>query len=183
MADIPLAHFYKALPADTGKRPPVHDWHPELSGDIDIRIAADGVWYHEGSPINRRQLVTVFASILRREGDEYFLVSPVEKWRITVDEVPFFVSRLEVNGQREAQSLTFTTDTGERVTAGKSHPIRVAIDSHSGEPSPYLLIRDNMEGKIARSVFYELAELAASDPDSNGEHYSVFSQGQRFRLA
>jgi hypothetical protein len=158
--------------------PPVDQWNPELSGFIDIRIATDGTWYHEGDAIQRLSLVKLFSSILKREGDEYFLVTPIEKWQIRVDEVPFVAVILEVVGEGSSnQALVFTCISGDTVIAGKNNPIRVEIDERTGEPSPYILLRRNIEAKICRPVYYQLAELA----ETTGEDtYAVSSQGEQF---
>ncbi len=135
--------------------PPVHLWNPELSGEIDILIRKDGAWVHEGEEIGRPALVRLFSTILRRDGDETFLVTPVEKWRLRVEDAPFVAVALT----REAEGLTFTTNVGDQVTAGPDHPIRVAF-GEDGTPRPYVHVRGALEALIARPVFYELAELA-----------------------
>lgn len=165
-----------------GGLPPVERWDPPLSGDIDIRIARDGTWYHEGGPIERLELVQLFASLLKYENGEYFLVTPVEKWRIQVEDAPF----LAVAVEREVDAggtprLVFTTNTGDQVIAGPEHPLRVSVDPDSGEPSPYLLVRRNLEALLSRPVFYQLAELA--EPGPQGSVYGVTSQGMFFPLA
>lgn len=149
----------KDIDNGVNKLPPVQKWNPELSGDMDMLIQRSGEWIHEGSPIQRHALVKLFSSILKKEGDEYFLVTPVEKWRIQVEDVPFQVTAVDVKKEGERQALVFTTSVDDTVIAGPEHPIRVAF-SGNGEPSPYLLIRNGMEGLISRSVFYELAEIA-----------------------
>jgi hypothetical protein len=172
--------------ADQGGLPPVADWDPPKSGDIDIRIARDGTWYHEGKPIHRDSLVRLFSSILKREGDDYFLVTPVEKWQIQVDDVPFHMRHLDVLNRNGNQALVFEAATGDRVTAGPANPIRVRIDPETGEPSPYIRVRDGMEGLIARNVFYELAEIAERDspPGTDKEKavHGVYSLGEFFPL-
>ncbi len=166
-----------------GKLPPVGDWDPPLSGDIDIRIARNGTWYHEGAPIEREGLTRLFASILKKEGDAYFLVTPVEKWRIQVDDSPFHIRHLDIHQREGRQALVFTTATGDQVTAGPEHPIRVIVDSDSGEPSPYLRVRDGMDGLIARSVFYELVDIAEKGPsDTKKAIHGVYSLGEFFPL-
>ncbi|KZY36742.1 proteophosphoglycan precursor, partial [Roseovarius sp. HI0049] len=138
--------------------PPVHLWTPDLSGDIDIRIARDGTWFHEGTPINREGLVRLFSTILKREGDDYFLVTPVEKWRIEVEDAPFVAVDFEAEGAGAQQSLIFETNVGDRVVAGEETPIRVERDEETGEPSPYVMIRDGLEALIDRKSFYRLVE-------------------------
>ena len=162
------------------KLPPVELWDPPLSGDIDIRITRNGDWYHEGGLIKRQPLVKLFSSILKREGDDYFLVTPVEKWRIQVEDVPFTVIALERSEDANGQVLRFTTNVEDSVVAGPDNPVRVEADRNSGEPSPYLLIRRNLEGRISRPVYYELVELA--EPGPVDAAYGVSSQGGFFEL-
>ena len=163
--------------------PPVEDWRPPLCGDMPLIIASVGRWWHEGRPIERESLVRLFASILKREGDEYFLVTPVEKWRISVEEVPFQVVKLAVLNQGgKDQTLVFTTALGDCVVADACHPLKVVVDAVSGDPAPYLLVRRNLEGKLTRSVFYQLADLAESSCDPGGERLGVISRGQFFPL-
>jgi hypothetical protein len=161
--------------------PPVEHWDPPLSGDIDIRIARDGTWYHEGAAIERPALVRLFAGLLKREGDEYFLVTPVEKWRIQVEDAPFVLvvlePRVDARGRRQ---LVFFTNVGDPVIAGPEHPLRMAADGHGGQPAPYLLVRRNLEGLLSRPVYYQLAELA--EPAPEGEGHGVTSSGMFFPL-
>ena len=163
------------------KLPPVEKWHPPLSGDIDIRISRTGQWFHEGDPIHRHGLVKVFSSILKREGNEYFLVTPVEKWRIQVEDVPFSVSAVEVLQRDGVQALVFSTATGEKVIAGPENPLRVVTDDR-GEPSPYVLIRNGMEGLLARPVFYQLADIAVASAQKEKAVQGVYSLGEFFPL-
>ena len=140
--------------------PPVHDWHPERSGEIDIRIAADGRWYHEGREIRRERLVRLFASVLRVDEDgETYLVTPVERLRIAVDDAHFVAVGLERHGAPDAQALVFRTNLDERVVADAAHPIVVEYATPDADPRPYLVVRDRLRALIARSVFLELAEL------------------------
>lgn len=165
------------------KLPPVESWHPPLSGDMPLLIRRDGQWLHEGAVIEREALVRLFACILKREGDEYFLVTPVEKWRIQVEDVPFQVTSLEVLAQgTPEQALVFTTNTGDKIVASADSPLRVISDSDSGEPSPYLRIRRNLEGKLTRAVFYQLAALAKPGGMANEKRLGVISRGVFFAL-
>ena len=141
--------------------PPVHLWNPLFSGDLDIRIARDGTWYYLGSPIGRPALVKLFSSILKKEDGKYFLVTPVEKVGITVDDAPFVAVDVEAEGEGTDQILRFTTQVGDAATAGPDHPIRVERDPESGEPAPYVLIRANLEALIDRKSFYRLIDLGA----------------------
>jgi hypothetical protein len=167
------------------KLPPVEHWNPPLSGAMDMRIARDGTWYHEGSPIRRDSLVRLFSTILRRDQDgHYYLLTPVEKWRIQVEGAPFLAVLLDVAGRGENQLLTFQTNVGDRVCAGAEHVIEVEYNQPDGEPSPYLHVRGRLRALIARAVFLELAELAvAGVNENNGEPcYGVWSQGVFFPL-
>ncbi|WP_324752365.1 DUF1285 domain-containing protein [Roseovarius sp. Pro17] len=141
--------------------PPVHLWNPEFSGDLDMRIARDGTWFYLGTPIGRPALVRLFSTILRKDGDKYFLVTPVEKVGITVDDAPFVAVDFEASGTGEDQTLTFHTNVGDSVIAGPDAPIRVERDHETGEPSPYILIRANLEALIDRKSFYRLVDIGA----------------------
>ncbi len=165
------------------KLPPVDKWNPSLSGDLDMRIARDGTWFYQGDPIERLQLARLFSTILRRDDDgDYYLVTPVEKWRIQVDDAPFVAVLLDIAGEEKQRELRFTTNLGDQVNAGPEHPIEVEYQSPDGEPSPYVSIRKNLRALISRSVFLELAELG-EERDLNGERiYGVWSQGMFFPL-
>lgn len=141
--------------------PPVHLWNPPFCGDLDIRIARDGTWFYLGTPIGRPELVRLFSSILKKEDGKYYLVTPVEKVGITVDDAPFVAVDFEATGTGQAQSLEFHTHVGDTATAGADHPIRVVRDPETGEPSPYVLIRADLEALIDRKSFYRLVELGA----------------------
>lgn len=136
--------------------PPVHLWHPAHCGDIDILIRADGVWMHEGSPISRAELVRLFSTILRKDPDGYHLVTPVEKLKIAVEDLPFrAVAVREQDGR-----LVFTTDQGDETVSGTEHAIVVETDEATGEPSPRVHVRGDLWARIVRSVFYDLVERA-----------------------
>lgn len=158
MADDILARVEALLKEGGSRLPPVYLWNPPPCGDIDIRIARNGDWYHEGTRFERIALVKLFASILKREGDDYFLVTPVEKWRIRVEDAPFTAIDCEVLGEGEAQQLVFTTNLDERVHCNAEHPLRVMRNQVTGEPSPYVMVRGGLEAKVVRSVYYRLAE-------------------------
>jgi len=140
--------------------PPVEKWHPAHCGDIDIRIARDGTWFHQGSPIGRKELVRLFSTILRKDGEDYVLVTPAEKMRITVEDAPFLAVLMDADGEGEAQALSFTTNVGDVTVAGPENPIRVETDPRTEEPAPYVHVRKGLEAKIARAVFYRLVDLA-----------------------
>lgn len=149
----------------TGERgpPPVHLWNPPSCGDIDIVIGADGLWRHEGSPIGRSELVRLFSTILRRDDDGYWLVTPVEKMRVAVEDLPFRAVRVD----RLGEDLEFLTDVGDRVRAGPDHPIRIEAGFTAGEPRPAVHVRRGLWARIVRPVFYELAAMALAETDGN----------------
>jgi hypothetical protein len=154
----------------------------QFCGEIDIRIGRDGTWFYHGSPIGRKPLVKLFASVLRREGDDYWLVTPVERGRIKVDEVPFTAVEVNAAGAGPSQILTFRTNLDDEVSADAEHPIRVAYAPDSGEPRPYIMVRDRLEARILRPVFYELVELAQMHRIGDDEVYGVWSREQFFQL-
>ncbi|MCP1170689.1 DUF1285 domain-containing protein [Limimaricola litoreus] len=157
---------------------PVHLWDPPFCGDLDMRIARDGTWFHEGTPIGRERMVKLFASILKREGDRHFLVTPVEKVGITVDDAPF----VAVDVAREGDDLLFTTNLGETALAGPDHPIRVVRDARTGEPAPYVEIRSGLEALIDRKSFYRLVELGETAPHAGADWFGVRSGGVFFPI-
>ena len=160
-----------------GERPPPID-----CGDLDLRIARDGTWFYRGTPINRMALVKLFASVLRRENDGvYRLVTPAERGRVIVDDVPFVAVAVEREGDGRAQRLNFRTNLDEIVTADASHPLRVET-SADGEPAPYILVRPGLEGRLLRPVFYELADIAAEETIDGERRFGVWSGGVFFHL-
>ena len=164
------------------KLPPVDSWNPDFTGDIDIRIDREGRWYHEDSVFKRDKLVKLFASILKKEGEEYFLVTPVEKFRIRVDDLPFSVTALEEIDTRDGVALKFTTNLGDEVVAGKEHPLVVEADADTGEPRPSIRVRKNLHARIHRNVFYELVERAEEVDTDQGKVLTVCSGNERFEL-
>lgn len=146
--------------AKTRGLPPLEKWNPPFCGDIDMHIRRDGTWFYEGTPIGRPELVKLFATILWREGDNYFLVTPVEKVGITVEDAPFVAVDFEPKGTGDSQVLAFETNIGDMSLAGPDVPIRVVRDPETGEPAPYVLIRRNLEALIDRKSFYRLVDLA-----------------------
>ncbi len=162
---------------------PVHLWNPPFCGDIDMRIASDGSWHYQNSPIRRAAMVKLFSSILRLDDDgHYYLVTPVEKVRIQVDDYPFVAQLLEVEGKGKDQKLWFITNTEERILADKDHPIEAGIDPASDVPHPRLLCRGNLYALIARNVFYQLAELLEQGPLNGPSVPGVWSAGCFFAL-
>ena len=143
--------------------PPVEQWNPPLSGDMDMVICRDGTWLHEGDPIRRHALVKLFASVLKREGDDYFLVTPVEKWRIQVEDLPFIAHSVEQVPRDDSHFLLFTTNVDDDVVADVGHPLRVEL-REDGEPLPSIHVRRGLSARIGRNAFYELVSLAESVP-------------------
>jgi len=155
---------------------------PAELGELEMRIARDGTWYYRGSPINRIPLVKLFASVLRRESDgSYWLVTPVERGRVVVEDVPFIAVAVEVQGTGRGQQLIFRTNLDEIVTAGPDHPLRVETAA-DGTPAPYILVRPGLEARLARPVFYELAELGDEEQVGGEEQFGIWSGGTFFRL-
>jgi hypothetical protein len=151
-------------------------------GDLDMRIARDGSWHYRGSPIHRLPLVKLFATVLRREADGgYWLVTPAERGRIAVDDAPFLAVALSLEGEGRRQRLIFRTNLDEIVTAGPDHPLRVETAA-DGEPSPYILVRDRLEAKIARPVFYDLVELGVEERTPDRVLFGVWSEGVFFGI-
>lgn len=166
--------------AGKGGLPPVHLWNPEYCGDLDIRIARDGTWFYLGTPIGRKELVRLFSTIIRKDGDEYFLVTPVEKVGITVDDAPFVAVDFDVSNPGPDQTLTFETNVGDFATAGPDNPIRVERNPDSGEPSPYVLIRANLEALIDRKSFYRLVDIGCHQDHEGTSWFGIRSLGQFF---
>ena len=143
--------------------PPIHLWQPERVGEIDIRIDGEGNWFHEGAQIKRQPLVDLFATILRKEQNTYYLVTPVEQMAIVVEEVPFLAIDLDVRGEGQNKELLFTTNVGDFVVASIDHPVYMVNER------PFIEIRDGLVARIQRSVFYRLVEegveeCSATDP-------------------
>lgn len=158
--------------------PPVHKWNPPFCGDLDMRIARDGTWFYQGTPIGRPGLVKLFSSILKMEDGKYFLVTPVEKVGITVDDAPFVAVDFEASGNGEEQTLRFTTQVEDEVTAGPDNAIRVVRDPETGEPSPYVHVRAGLEALIDRKSFYRLVDIGVY----HDGWFGLWSGGAFFRV-
>lgn len=161
---------------------PVHLWNPDFCGDLDMRIARDGTWFYLGTPIGRPALVKLFSNILKMEDGKYYLVTPVEKVGITVDDAPFVAVDFEATGNGDAQSLRFETQVGDRVTAGPDHLIRVARDAETAEPSPYVMVRAGLEALIDRKSFYRLVDLGVHHRHEGADWFGLWSGGVFFPL-
>ncbi len=173
----------QAETAHTRKLPPVDLWNPAFCGDIDMRIAVDGTWFYMGTPIGRPALVRLFSTILRRDADgKYYLVTPVEKVGIRVDDAPFVAVRVDRTGTGASQVLQFTTNVGDTVVADAANPLRVDTRAADHEPRPYVRIRGRLEALVARSVFYELVDMAEERETSRGRELGVMSASLYFPL-
>jgi hypothetical protein len=163
--------------------PPVHLWNPPFCGDLDMRIASDGTWFYLKTPIGRHALVKLFASVLKREGDKYFLVTPVEKCGIVVEDAPFLAVELAVERGKAGQVLNFRTNVDDWVACGEDHALRFEPEPETGGLKPYLHVRRNLWAKVTRALFYDLVELA-EERDIGGERmFGVTSGGAFFAMA
>ena len=158
--------------------PPVGQWNPPFCGDLDMRVARDGTWFYLGTPIGRPELVRLFSTVLRCDGDEYFLVTPAEKVGIIVDDAPF----VAVDFEQVGDDLRFETNVGDFAVAGPDHPIRVVRNEKTGEPSPYVLIRCNLEALIDRKSFYRLVEIGETARHEGIDWFGIWSGGAFFPI-
>lgn len=169
--------------ADEPGAAPKWDFDPEICGDFGFRIGRDGTWYYRDSPIGRIALCKLFSSVLRHDGNgNFFLVTPVEQGRIDVDDAPFTAVEIIISGAGPSQTIVFRTNLDHMVTAGADNPIRVVEDPATGEPSPYVLVRDNLEALILRPQFYELVDIAEERVTGETTELGVWSAGIFFPL-
>jgi uncharacterized protein len=171
-----------SLPKRSSGLPPVERWDPPFCGDIDMRIAADGTWYYQKTPIGRPALVKLFAGILRREGDKYFLVTPVEKVGLVVEEVPFLAVELRVERDERGPVLNFRTNVDDWVAAGLGHALRFEVTA-TGGLKPYLHVRRELWAKVTRALFYDLVELGEEREQNGKTMFGVVSSGEFFAMA
>ena len=165
---------------DNNGLPPVHLWEPDYCGDIGLHIARDGQWYYAGSPIGRKRLVRLFSTILRHDDDgEHYLVTPVEKIRVEVEDAPFVATLMQVTGSGRDQVLRFETNVHDFATAGAEHALRIELDPKDKTPAPYIHIRARLEALISRAVFYDLVALGETVDDQFG----VWSENVFFPIA
>jgi hypothetical protein len=159
--------------------PPVEQWNPPFCGDIDMRIAADGTWFYMNSPIGRKPLVRLFASVLRRDADgRYYLVTPVEKVGIRVDDAPFTAIRMTVAGEGCNQTIRFETNVEDEVSVDAAHPLRFAEEQGTGGLKPYVLVRGRLEALVSRALFYDLAAAGTVEEG----WFGVWSSGQFYPM-
>ncbi len=172
----------EALLKAGGKGPaPVDKWNPPYCGDIGMRIRADGVWMYQNSPIGRLPLVKLFASVLRKDEDgKHYLVTPVEKIDVGVEDAPFLAVEMEVRGSGSSQALVFRTNVDDIVEAGPAHPLRFAVQERSEGLKPYVHVRGRLEALVTRALYYDLVELAVED---EGQGLGLWSGGRFFPLS
>jgi hypothetical protein len=163
--------------------PPVHLWNPPFCGDLDMRIAADGTWFYLKTPIGRHALVKLFASVLKREGEKYFLVTPVEKVGITVDDAPFTAVEMKAEGEGATRTLSFRTNVDDWVTAGKDHALRFEPEPETGGLKPYLHVRRDLWALVTRALFYDLVELGEERDVGGTRMFGVWSGGEFYAMA
>ena len=160
----------------------IKKWNPKYCGDIDMRIASDGTWFYCGSPINRKKLVKLFSSILINENNKYFLITPVEKVGIIVDDAPFIANDFEKITENNKSYLVFFTNIDETIVLSKKNPFRISINDKTQEPSPYILVRKNIEAKIDRKSFYRLLDLAEYSLVKGQEWLGIHSDSTFFPI-
>jgi uncharacterized protein len=163
--------------------PPVHLWNPAYCGDLDMRIAADGTWFYLKTPIGRPALVKLFASVLKREGDKYFLVTPVEKVGIQVDDVPFVAVEMTVEDGKDGRILNFRTNVDDWIVCGPEHALRFEPEPASGGLKPYLHVRRDLWAKVTRALFYDLVALGEERDVAGERMFGVASSGEFFAMA
>ncbi len=179
-----LAALVARLGTEAGRGPaPVERWNPPFCGDIDMRIASDGTWFYCGSPIGREAMVRLFATVLRRDDDgRTYLVTPVEKCGITVDDVPYIAVEMKVEGAGRHQILGFRTNVGDAVVVDQGHPLRFDHDGVNGGLKPYVLVRGRLEARLARPVLYDLVELGEAEEIDGRSWFGVWSSGRFFPI-
>jgi hypothetical protein len=171
-----------SLPREKRGLPPVDRWDPPFCGDIDMKIEADGTWFYQKTPIGRPALVKLFSSVLKREGDNYYLVTPVEKVGLIVVDAPFLAVELKVE-QADDQILAFRTNVDEWVEAGPGHALRFVPEPATGGLKPYLHVRRDLWAKVTRALFYDLVELGEERDVAGKRMFGVASKGEFFSMA
>lgn len=163
--------------------PPVHLWDPPFCGDLDIRVASDGTWFYLGSPIGRLPLVKLFASVINREGEKYFLVTPVEKIGIKVEDAPFLAVEMQSETTASGRKLHFRTNVDDWISCGPDHALRFEPEASSGGLKPYLHVRRNLWAKVTRALFYDLVEIGEERDIGGVTMYGIDSGGMFFPMA
>lgn len=176
MTNFDLNAFQQQINSQNATLPSVDKWNPDFCGDIDIQIKHDGTWFYMGTPIGRKALVKLFSNVLKREDEHYFLVTPVEKVGIQVEDVPFIITQWE----KEDGKLALTTNTGNDLIVSSENPIQIFTDNKTGAYLPYALVRKNLWARLHQNVFYQLAELAVnhgSEQELDGKRHLMLNSG------
>ena len=178
-----LETIYEFSKRQKNSLPPVDKWNPKFCGDIDMKIMRNGKWFYMGTEIKRPAMVKLFSGILRLDSDNcYYLVTPVEKVRITVEDAPFIATSLISEKKDNINHLYFITNVNEKILLTKNNPLEIKIDNKTEEPSPYIFVRKNLKALISRSVFYELIELASKKNIDGKDCLVIDSAGEVFKL-
>ncbi len=179
-----IAGLESLLKGQSGKGPlPVDLWNPPYCGDIGMRIRGDGTWFYQGSPIGRMQLVKLFASVLRRDGDQkHYLVTPAEKVDVTVDDAPFLAVEMEVRERGPGQSLAFRTNVDDIVICDAARPLWFVMERGSGGLKPYVRVRGRLSALVTRALYYDLVEMAVPSDGPEAETVGIWSGGTFFPL-
>lgn len=173
-----LEHLQSTLAQHNPTLPPVEDWDPDYCGELELEIRHDGSWHHQNSPISRKSLIILFAKVLKRENDRYYLVTPVEKLGIQVADVPFLVT----NWQQQGEYLLFSTNMDEQYLVGEQHPVHLMKDKVTGDLLPYMLVRRNLYARLHQNVFYQLAEQGKPGKVDGSSHLLLSSGTYQFSL-
>ena len=178
-----LETIYEFSKKEKNSLPPVDKWNPDFCGDIDMRIMRNGKWFYMGSEIKRPAMIKLFSRILRLDEDNhYYLVTPVEKVRIQVEDAPFVATSIQQETKNGIKYLYFTTNLNEKILLSNQNPIDIKIDINTEEPSPYILVRKNLKALISRSVFYELIDLAKKQTIDSAEYLILESNNEIFKI-
>ncbi len=180
-ADVTRNLLAQLPTGEEGSLPPVDLWHPPFCGDIDMRIARDGTWYHQGTPITRPAMVRLFSTILRRDPERYVLVTPVECVGIQVEDVPFLAVDVEWSGSGKAQALDLVTNVGDRVAVAAEYPLR--FEEQDDQPAPYVRVRGGLDARLNRAVFYRLMEKVEEGTHEGRAWLGLWSRGSFFPVA
>lgn len=165
------------------ENPPIDEWNPELSGDMDLHVTRDGQWVFKGQPLAREAIVRLFSTILRKEEDgEYYLVTPVEKWRIQVEDTPLLAHSLQVSGEGDQQVISITTSVGETLEVGKNHPLEIGHYPGSEEPRPIVRVRHGIEARLVTAAYYDLVEYVVERNEDGHPVLGVFSHGIFYKI-
>lgn len=173
-----LASLQKQLGEQQGKLPPVEKWSPDFCGNIDMAIKHDGSWWYMGTPIGRKALVKLFSGVIKREDDEYYLVTPVEKVGIQVEDVPFVITQWE----QQDNTIIFTTQTDDRFMVNSEHPVQLRKDQTTQAVLPYALVRRNLWARLHQNVFYQLVEHGVETNQNGVSHLMLNSGDYHFSL-